>query len=144
MSEPVSPAKAVDRQELIRRAEELAEQAAYSLHRDKVRSAMGASGRPSRGTPGCLSLSVLPVAMVLLTVHPLPGILALGLGLGLYLAGSTHLARGRERLAAADAEAQRLWQRSHPGWGAPARPSEAGLTSETKWRPPREARTGGS
>ena len=96
--------------ELVRLAESQADERAWLLHRERVRQILGAPVRPSRGTPGCLSLVLIPLGLVLLTVHPLPGTLTLSLAAAFYLAGSTHLSEGRQRLESADAEAARSWQ----------------------------------
>ena len=65
---------------------------------------------PSRGAAGCLALILVPIGLLLLTVHPDPGMVVLTLGAVAYLLGSQHLDRTRQQLEQADTEADQHWQ----------------------------------
>jgi hypothetical protein len=99
-----------ERNELVRLADANAERQAFALHREQVRLAHDASLSPDRGAVGCLALILVPIGLLLLTVHPAPGMLVLCLGAAAYLKGSQHLDRTRRQLEQADAEADLRWR----------------------------------
>ena len=93
----------------VRAAERQAYEAAYASHRSRVHSQLGIPLDASRGQGGCLALVLLPLGLILLTVHPLPAILVLVVVGWLYLSGSERLRQERSAIDAVDAEALRLW-----------------------------------
>lgn len=93
----------------VRAAERQAYEAAYASHRSQVHSQLGIPLDASRGQGGCLALVLLPLGLILLTVHPLPAILVLVVVGWLYLSGSERLRQERSAIDAADVEALRLW-----------------------------------
>jgi len=99
-----------ERQDLVRLAHANAERQAYELHREQVRLAHDAAPAPDRGPAGCLALILVPIGLLLLTVHPVPGMVVLTLGAAAYLMGSQHLDRTRQQLEQADAEADLRWR----------------------------------
>lgn len=94
----------------IREAERQAEQVAYAEHRDRVRLDLGAPRIAGRGNGDCLALTLLPVGLILLVVHPAPAIAVLVAVGWLYLAGSDRQRSDQEAIEAADREAERLWR----------------------------------
>lgn len=101
--------------EQVQRAEEHGWQTAYESHRARIHARLDAPVMARRGRGDCLALVLLPIALLLVAVHPLVAIPVL-LGVGsLYLAGSRRLQQERDLIAAADAEALRLWlEAGHP------------------------------
>lgn len=93
----------------VRAAERQAYEAAYASHRSRVHSQLGIPLDASRGQGGCLALVLLPLGLILLTVHPLPAILVLVVVGWLYLSGTERLRQERSAIDAVDAEALRLW-----------------------------------
>lgn len=104
-----------EREELIRLAHANVERQAYAQYRERMRVAHEAPPAPNRGPAGCAALVVLPLGLLLLTVHPLPGMLVLSLGAALHLLGSRHLDRTRQQLREADADTDRRWQGTAAG-----------------------------
>jgi len=103
------PASAANLAANVRAAERHAYEAAYASHRSRVHSQLGIPLYASRGQGGCLALVLLPLGLILLTVHPLPAILVLVVVGWLYLSGSERLRQERSAIDGADAEALRLW-----------------------------------
>lgn len=99
-----------ERQELVRLAHANAERQAFELHREQVRLDKEAPPAPDRGPAGCLALILVPIGLLLLTVHPVPGMVVLTLGAMAYLMGSHHLDRTRQQLEQADTEADLRWR----------------------------------
>ncbi|MCS5693452.1 hypothetical protein NZK33_15900 [Cyanobium sp. FGCU-6] len=99
-----------ERRDLVRLAHANAERQAFELHREQVRLAHDAGQAPDRGAAGCLALILVPIGLLLLTVHPAPGMVVLCLGAVAYLKGSEHLDRSRRQLEQADAEADLRWR----------------------------------
>ncbi|MEB3165946.1 MAG: hypothetical protein VKO65_04675 [Cyanobacteriota bacterium] len=102
-----------ERQELTRLAQANVEQQAFARHREQVRLAREAPVSPNRGPAGCGALVVVPIGLLLLTVHPLPGMLLLSLGGVLYLIGSHHLERTQQQLRESELAARQHWQNRH-------------------------------
>jgi hypothetical protein len=94
----------------VRAAERHAYEAAYASHRSRVHSQLGIPLYASRGQGGCLALVLLPLGLILLTVHPLPAILVLVVVGWLHLSGSERLRQERSAIDGAYAEALRLWR----------------------------------
>lgn len=103
------PAPAANLAANVRAAERHAYEAAYASYRSRVHSQLGIPLYASRGQGGCLALVLLPLGLILLTVHPLPAILVLVVVGWLYLSGSERLRQERSAIDGADAEALRLW-----------------------------------
>jgi hypothetical protein len=99
-----------ERQDLVRLAHANAERQAFELHREQVGLAQDAPPAPSRGPAGCLALILVPIGLLLLTVHPVPGMVVLTLGAVAYLMGSLHLDRTRQQLEQVATEADLHWR----------------------------------
>jgi hypothetical protein len=99
-----------ERQDLVRLAHANAEHQGFELDREQVRLAHDAPPVPSRGPVGCLALILVPIGRLLLTVHPVPGMVVPPLGAVAYLMGSQHLDRTRQQLEQAAAEADLHWR----------------------------------
>jgi hypothetical protein len=99
----------------VRLAEARGWETAYEGHRARVFSQRGVPVFPTRGQGDCLVLVLLPLGLILLAVHPLPAFLVLVAVGWLVLSGSDRLRQERREIAAAEAEALRLWlEAGHP------------------------------
>lgn len=112
-----------ERQDLVRLAHANAERQAFARHREEVRRAREAPVSPNRGPAGCAALALVPIGLLLLSMHPLPGMIVLSLGGVLYLIGSHHLDQTQRQLRESELAAERYWQgQNRPGGGKPGGP----------------------
>ena len=99
-----------ERQDLVRLARANAERQAFELHREQVRLAHDAAPAASRGAAGCLAVILVPIGLLMLTVHPVPSMVVLTLGAVAHLLGSQHLDRTRQQLEQVATDADLHWR----------------------------------
>ncbi|MFM7269609.1 MAG: hypothetical protein ACKOZT_13680 [Cyanobium sp.] len=123
----------------VRQAEARGWEAAYAAHRARIFSQRGVPVFATRGQGDCLALVLLPFGLILLAVHPLPAFMVLVVVGWLVLSGSDRLRAERREIAAAEAEALRLWlEAGHPPPSPALRPPA--LPRRFSRRLPREGR----